>query len=363
MAVPRSVTLRLNVKTLLVALVITVTPLVIDLFLVLDRSRADLIGLAGEYFEATAHSASLAVAGFLDAKVVDLKVLAAEQRVQQISHRAGAKQELNEAMLLAINRDWETPKVAAIVSELVANPVSVYLREYLTLNTSMQRIMITDARGTVVAASHKPIKYYFGDQRWWIHAYGDGLGGRIHVADAAWDPVGMTHTVAITVPLADRDSQAVTALVTGFVDISTLLPLVDTVRFGETGRALLVKADGTTLSAGDTALTMTAKAEEMEIVGPLSKDLPLGSTVVALRGGKRLFVGYSRVPLAQRFPEIDWTILVKQDLQELSAPVSRVNTRALGSGFLAILLVGGLAVYFTTHRPQTFDPMDKVLKP
>jgi hypothetical protein len=265
-------------------------------------------------------------------------------------------------MLLEINRDWETPKVATIVSELVANPVSVHLREYLTLNTSIQRIMITDARGTVVAASHKPIKYYYGDQRWWIHAYGDGLGGRIHVADAAWDPVSMTHTVAITVPCTDRDSQAVTALVTGFVNISTLAPLVDTVRFGETGRALLVKADGTTLSAGDTDLAMTAKAEEMEIVGPLSQDRPLGSTVVALRGGNRLFVGYSRVPLAQRFPEIDWTILVKQDLREVSSPVSRVNTRALGSGFLAILLIGGLAVYFTTHRPQTFDPMDKVLK-
>ncbi len=362
MPVPRSVTLRLNVKTLLVALVITVTPLVIDMFLVLDRSRADLIGLAGEYFETAAHSAGLAVAGFLDAKVVDLKVLAAEEPVQQISTKVSAKQTPDEAMLLEINRDWETPKVAAIVSGLVANPVSVYLREYLTLNTSMQRIMITDARGTVVAASHKPIKYYYGDQRWWIHAYGDGLGGRIHVADAAWDPVSMTHTVAITVPCADRDSQAVTALVTGFVDISTLAPLVDTVRFGETGRALLVKADGTILGAGHNDLAMTAKAEEMEIVEPLSKGRPLGSTVVALRGGNQLFVGYNRVPLAQKFPEIDWTILVKQDLKEVSAPISRVNARALGSGFLAILLIGGLAVYFTTHRPQTFDPMDEVLK-
>ena len=361
MPVPRSVTLRFNVKTLLLALVVTVTPLVIDLFLVLDRSRTELIGLAGEYFEAAAHNAGLAVAGFLDAKIVDLRVLAAEESVQKV-HASIPKQTPNEAMLLEINRDWETPKVAAIVSKMVANPLSVYLREYLTLNTSMQRIMITDAHGTVVAASHKPIKYYYGDQRWWIYAFGDGLGGRIHVADAAWDPVSMTHTVAITVPCAARDSQAVTALITGFVDIATLAPLVETVRFGETGRALLVKADGATLSAADTDLAITAKAEEMEIVGPLSKNRPLGSTVVALRGGKRLFVGYSRVPLAQRFSEIDWTILVKQDLREVSAPVSRVNTRALGSGFLAILLIGGLAVYFTTHRPQTFDPMDKVLK-
>jgi hypothetical protein len=68
------------------------------------------------------------------------------------------------------------------------------------------------------------------------------------------------------------------------------------------------------------------------------------------------------VPVSQRFPEIDWTVLVEQDLQEVSTPVSRVNARALGSGFLAILLVGGMAVYFTTHRPQKFDPMDEVLK-
>lgn len=36
MPAPRSVTLRIDVKTLLIALVITVTPLVIDMFLVLD---------------------------------------------------------------------------------------------------------------------------------------------------------------------------------------------------------------------------------------------------------------------------------------------------------------------------------------
>jgi hypothetical protein len=172
----------------------------------------------------------------------------------------------------------------------------------------------------------------------------------------------MTHAVAITVPCVDRESQAVTALITGFVDIATFAPLVDSVRFGETGRAVLVKADGTVLSAGKTDLAMTAKAEEMEIIAPLIEDGPRGWAVVPVRGGKQLFVGYNRVPVSQRFPEIDWTVLVEQDLQEVSTPVSRVNARALGSGFLAILLVGGMAVYFTTHRRQNFDPMDEVLK-
>lgn len=294
--------------------------------------------------------------------MVDLRALAAEEPVQQVLARIVPKKTPDEATLLEINRDWETPKVAAIVSEVVANRVSIHLRDYLELNTSMQRIMITDTRGIVVAASHKPIRYYYGDQRWWMDAYGDGLGGRIHVADAAWDPVSMTHTAAITISYADHDSQAVTALITGFVDISKLAPLVNTLRFGETGRAVLVKADGTILSADETDLGRTAKAEEMEVVGPLIKGQPRGSTVLTLRGGSRLFVSYDRVPLSRRFPGIDWLVLVRQDLQELSAPVSRVNTRALGSGFLALLLVAGLAVYFTTHRPETFDPME-VLKP
>ena len=71
-------------------------------------------------------------------------------------------------------------------------------------------------------------------------------------------------------------------------------------------------------------------------------------------------MGYASVGLSQRYADTDWTVIVTGDLEEVLAPIETINTRALLSGFLAILIIGALAVYFTTHRPQKLDTMDEL---
>ncbi len=362
MAVPESLVVRLNVKALLVVLLLAVPPLVVDMFLVLDRSQRELTSRAGDYFEGFAANAASEVARFIRARVVDAKLLAADEQIRKIASQARSRDQraarLSERFA-EIDGDWETPKVEPVTSQLLGNDVSIHLREYLALNSAVSRILVTDSLGAAVAASHKPIRYYHGAQEWWTDSLRGGPDGGTRIGGVAWDPVTLRACLSFSSPIADPKSGSVLGVVRILVDAGELEKLLAGIQLGATGKALLADREGALIGSQQPA---APQAEEMEVVAPLLKDRALGHAVVRLRGGRQAFVGYADLGLSRPYPEVDWVVIVTQDMEEVSAPIQTVNTRALVSGFLAILVVGLVAVYFTTHRPEKLAPMHELLE-
>jgi hypothetical protein len=365
MPVPRSVILRVNVKTLLIVLLLALPPILIDIVLVLDRSRSELTEMTGSYLEALAESAAVGVSRFVQAQVTDLKLLASDDELHRVTRDAneayrGKDADSFVARYEEIDRNWQSPQVASVVSKLAGGPASVSLREYMAVNRSMTRLVVTDRLGAAVAASHKPALYYHGDQAWWISSFGDGQAGAVALTDAHWDPVSRSECFAISVPMSDPVTGSVVGVVRSLVNVDELAAVVANVEPGATGRAVVAKRDGIVVSSRRRVRGVRLEAEELETVGALLSEQAVGSSIVSLRGGRRVSVGFARVGLAMADPDIDWVVLVTQDWDETSQPIESVNFRALPSAILAILLVGAVAVYFTTHRPAKFDPLDEL---
>jgi len=365
MGIPSSLFLRINARTLLIVLLLTFPVLLVDMFLVLDRSRTELTAVSGEHLQTLAESGAVTVARFISDRVQDARLLAAHEELRALARRANLKYHSeNEEQLLEryeqIDKEWQSPNVSATVAELMAGDASVSLREYLDLNRSVKRVVVTDRVGASIAATHKPALYYHGDQAWWIASFGDGRVGAVHLTDAHWDPVSRTQSIAISVPLYQVPEDRVIGVVRTFISTGELGALVSAAQPGHTGRALVAKRDGTVVSTESAGPGRAAETEEMESIREMLASRLSGYSPVTVRGGGKRLAGFADAGLSREYADIDWAVLVTQDWEEASAAIESIHFRVLISGLLAILLVGAVAVFFTTHRPVPFEHLDKL---
>jgi len=361
MAVPSSLVLRVNVQVLLIVLVLTVPLILVDMVLVLDRTRTEFTSVSGEHLQTLAESTAAGVSRYIDTQIRAAHLLATNSQLQLAVARAnhaypGDPDEQLIERYEQTDRDWQTPKVASTVSALMAADASVSLRDYLELNPSLTRVVVTDRAGASVAASHKPGLYYHGDQAWWLASMGDTRTGAVQLTDTHWDPVAGAQSIAVSVPMLDPDPARIAGVLRLFISLDDM-PVGAPAQSHHAGDVIVAKRDGTVVRAGASG---SAESEEMESIRPLLADRPTGYSVVPLRGGEQRYVGFADVGLAHRFADIDWAVLVAHDWDEASAPIERIQARALLSGLLAILLVGAIAVFFTTHRPSRLDPLEQL---
>jgi hypothetical protein len=365
MPVPSSLVFRVNARTLLIVVLLTVPLLLVDMVLVLDRSRKELTSVSGEHLQTLAESAAANVSRFVEARVQDARLLASHDELRglargaNLAYKGGSEEQLQEEYE-QIDQEWQSPKVASVVARLMGGRTSVSLREYLDLNRSVTRIVVTDRVGASIAATHKPTLYYHGDQAWWIDSFGDGRVGAVHLTDAHWDPVSRTQGIAVSVPIFEKGEERVIGVVRTFVSAGEMGSFVTNAEPGRTGEALVAKRDGTVLGSESAELERPLEAEEMGSIRETLADRSGGYSIVALRGGGQRLVGFGDTGLAGRYADIDWAVLVTQDWEEASGPIESIHFRMLVSGFLAILLVGAIAVFFTTHRPVRFDHLDEL---
>ncbi len=351
-----SIVVAVNLKKLLIVLAVIVPILLLDMFLVLDRSRDALKSEAGAHFETIAKMTASETSRWVHARVLDVRTVAANADVRRVVTEANVEfrrhnENAMRSRLGEIDRDWNTPKVAAVVTQLLTNPASVHLRELVALNPSFQRFLVTDAFGRAVAGSHKTADYYQGDEGWWQASFRDGRTGAIHIRDADFDVITRIHHIRISAPISDEGAAQVIGVVAAIVDLAALAPITGQARFGKTGEAILAKAEGTILSAHNPALVMKAKAPEIEAIRERG-DRSSGYLSTTLPGGAQRFIGFAQVGLDQAFSGLQWTLIVSSDLGEATAPITVVHNRALASAFLGIFLVTMVAVYFSLHRPQ-----------
>lgn len=362
-----SMLVRVNLKVLLIILAVTLPLLLVDMFLALDRSRERLSSAIGGHFETIAQVTASEVSRWIHSRVVQVGVLAANPEVRRAvaeanrSHQ-GVSESAMQARFKERDENWDSPKVAPIVSQMLSNSASVYLREFVALNPSFKRILVADGLGASVAGSHKSIDYYQADEDWWTKAFGDGWGGVIYVEDPQYDSVTRINFVGINAPVLDAKREQVIGVVRTIVDLGEMMPITGQVRFGKTGDAILVKGDGTLLSAANPSVILAEKADELEAIKDMegAEIRASGYTIASLKGGNRKFLGFADVGLAQAFPDLEWRVIVSQDYEESTAPITAINNRVLISGFLAIGLIVILAIYFSLHRPEKLTDIEEV---
>jgi len=204
-----------------------------------------------------------------------------------------------------------------------------------------------------VAATDKPAHYAPVDEVFWQGASAQGKGA-VYVSEVLFDGQGTASYIGIGFPVLDENSRRFIGAVHALVDVSGLFALLNREQPGRTTATLLVKEDGTVISAPNVTPAMQMKSEEYGAVRDALGTLQgrqAGYVIASMRGGNRI-VGFADTGLTPSYSNLSWFVMVSQNEHEALAPVRTVGYFAILMVVVGLLMVTLLAAYFFLHRAQ-----------
>ncbi len=244
-----------------------------------------------------------------------------------------------------------------LTNDQKVNAASYQLRDFAASYGGHSGLVITDQYGATVSASHKLSDYYHGDKEWWQVAWANGQG-EVYISKLSSNEDVLTQDFVIALPLIS-DAGNLIGVMRSTLSTTELNAFISEPRFGETGHAVLLDANGDVLF--DPGLTL----------GHNSKGIPLDSRQKLVNsdrqsldftdevGDRSLFVNlnvnantvvkedqvkmmntdgsreyasildamdYLRTQsLSQAINDLGWTVVIRQKFNEASQAVNNVN--------------------------------------
>jgi hypothetical protein len=355
---------RISYRALLVLLLLTVIPISVAGLYTISQSGRTLESVIGTYFRTIAQSAAGEISLLVHHGVEQAATFASGAAVRDAvisANRtyAGQSPEAIQARARRIEDQWNKPEGARIPAEILATPASNQLRRFRELNPRFLRITVTDAEGGVAAMTHKTLDYWQADEEFWENIHASGRGA-VSLTDILYDEVTKAHYIGIGVPIVDPASGAFIGALDALMDVAGLQVAINRVQIGNTGRALLVKEDGTVIGGRGVNLGMNVKSEEFEALRDAVPNLlsqPFGQATVNLRNGRSL-IGYADTGLKNDYRTVSGIVLVSQSDEEAFAPARRVERLLAVMALLGLLSATVLIAYFSLHRQVRFTDLE-----
>jgi hypothetical protein len=355
---------RFSLQKLLIGLILVIVPLsVVGLYLTSEADTA-LEQTIGRHFRSIAQIEGTATSQFIEGRVLDVAALARNPAVvDAITAAQRSPKGFDDAAITArvgkIESTWETPQVDPLVREILASPTSQLLRHHREAEPRILKILVADETGATVAATDKPLHYVQPNEVYWQAVYGEGRGG-IYVSEIRYDDQTKANYLQIGMPVLEEGTRRFIGAVNALVDVSSLLSRFQRDEIGQTARIMLVRDDGTVISAPNMDPSLRLKSDEYatvhDVLGTL-QGRQAGYVVASMRGGDRL-VGFADTGLKRAYPNLGWLILVSQDEREALAPLRGLGHFALLMVVLALLMLTLLTVYFFLHRRQGLEGIE-----
>ena len=110
-------------------------------------------------------------------EVMTLVVDRAELTARRAQYEANSTQ-LDVAFSLRQEQSrWESyPDEHVKVQSILDHPIAEQLRDFRNTFPENKKVIVTDVRGAVIAATDRPEKFYYGEDEWWVSAYEEGRG-------------------------------------------------------------------------------------------------------------------------------------------------------------------------------------------
>jgi hypothetical protein len=355
---------RFSLTKLLIGLLLTVVPISVLGLYSIAQSQKSLERTIGHYFKTIAEGTAAGTSHFIKDRVVDVVVIAAQPAIiDAVVASNRSYQGMTDAAIAAkiekIDKAWNTPAADSMLKEMLATPASRLLRRHHDLDPRILRITVTDAKGANVAMSHKTLDYYQADEEYWQNIYAQGRGA-ISVTDILYDEATKANYLGIGVPVVEEGSGQFIGTLDALVDVSSVFPIVNEVQIGSTGRTILVKDDGTVISAPNVNLSMKLKSDEYAALGEAlrtSEGREVGYVVADIRRSGQNLIGFADTGLKQDYGKLGWIILVCQNTSEAFAPIRTVERLIAFMSLLGLIMVIMVAAWFALHRKR---PMTEI---
>ena len=350
---------RISLQRLLVGLILSIVPLSILGFYITAHSEKALEVAVGSHFKIIADSKAGQIGQFVNDLVVVMGALAS---VPDVREETGATKAAYggvgglpaDGRIESMQKAWDGPQSAPVVQRILSSRVSRLLRSYREMDPRFLRITVTDASGVVVAATHKPGRYFYGEEEQWLGVYAGGKGS-LQLGDVKYDAATKTNYISVAMPVLEEGSSRFLGAVQALVDISTIAAMVNRGLVEAGPRASVLKEDGTVIFGPNVSISMNRKAAEYPAVndamgGALGRTT--GYVIADVGAGLRNLVGFADTELKRDYHNLGWMVIVSQDEREVAAPNRPINRFSLLTMILGLLMTVIFGVYFHLHRRQ-----------
>lgn len=362
----RAFEFQVSARKLLLGLLVTVVPVSLAAIYASTAAGRNAEQSAGSHLQTIAESVASHIRESVRAKVVEAALMASDSAVQAAVRESNRQYQrvYEEEILKRIqekDEQWNTPAGAEAASAMLASPASEALRRKLRVQPAFLRITVTDRRGATVAATHKTIDYYQGDEEYWQDIFATGRGA-VSLTDVLYDDASKHHYIGVGVPVVNENNDMIGTL-DALVDISTLFPFVHQSDLGPGGRISLVRADGLVIAGSDLAslADRTTSPDYEAIVDAQDRFKGVGSGYMnaSFSGEGERLLAFADTGLGSEFRRLAWHVVASQSAPLALQQAAFVQLIIMGIALLTLACVVFLAVYFSLHRPSEIEEIEE----
>jgi len=255
------------------------------------------------------------------------------------------KKEVVDAQRLAI-----IPDIRNIVKNknYEKEEVNNYLKRFIGYDDEREvnSLIIVNAKGGHVISLGEVAKKSYGQEKWFRDAFNNGES-RIYVGDLKFDDALGMPLMSIAVPISDNKKTIGVAVIKYRID--KLLEVINNVKIENTGHANLVDSSGTIIMCP--IFPLRSHHISAELLSIMSKGNTGWSEVEDdAHGGKNSIIGFAPVEstLVQGnhwFDGNNWYVFIRQNPNEIYAPIYLLLTRISIFGAVLIALISLAGVY------------------
>lgn len=357
--------LRISLEKLLIGLVVAIVPLSIAGLYITTRSDHSFEQTTGTQYKAIAESTVNTIAQFVADRITDCAIIAADPTVVEAidasnnSEKRGSDAAL-QARIDEIRKSWNSAGSGAAAAAILSSPAARLLRQRREIDPRFLRITVADQVGVSVAATDRPSDYWQAEQSYWQGVYAGGRGA-VAVRDVQYDDATKTTYLSVAVPVKDAASGQFIGAVDALVDMSGLLQRLVREQMNPTIKTIVAKSDGGIIAAPSVNLSMNLKSDEYAAIRDALGTIggrQTGYIVVDLQGGSRNIVGFADTGLKAGTSNLNWVVMISQDLRDAMAPVRAVGNFALVMVVLGLLMLILMGAYVFLHRRPRFEEIE-----
>jgi hypothetical protein len=337
-------------------------------FVVVGRAGGQLRESVGTSLEQRAVQTKLALEQYVGEQVVQLRLLALDPEVQKAL--AAPARTVSEADVRQMEQAWASGKDTKLNASILETPLAARLKPLPLVRPAVKQVQVLDSTGRVLAASSRGGRLFYGEAGWFKDLATQLGEAEVHVGDI-FRPQGSTaNLLEVTFPVQNPDGVWLGAIRV-LVDAGDLYTVLAPVRIGRTGHASLIRStDGLILASDESERILKVPLPGFDSLRNAVEGFPMALSGQEIFGRARLHRGYWTMPEVKatdekgreivvepsrvvgfspvdQIPDVNWLVVVEQDLSEALAPVSSV-TRYLWFHFIGVFAtVILLALYFS----------------
>ncbi len=335
--------LPVRAKLLLAFLALTAVSATMIAFFSARTTSANLTETVGATLKNAATQNGLAVGGTIERQVAALKAFSLDKAlkdgVEAINAQLDREPQRIQENLQKQDREWiAAAKGDIFMFSRLNSSSALELKDYRTRFPDNIEVMVTDKFGGLVGATRRTPAFLQSGQHWWQAAWNNGKGAT-YIGQPELDPETKSFAITIAVPIANQDAQLIGVLRTTY-RLGSLVRTVESLRFGETGRAQLLLPGGQLLIS-DTVITPVSPeiGQQLQAASAGYRDVLVENTPSIASAGS-----VATIDKEPTIGGLGWQVLIIQQSDESLAPVTATQQTIFLTSLGALALAGLLAL-------------------